>query len=241
MGRPLGTKGTRPLAFSICSAVIGDARRPVARYWCAECGTTLDIPQKSGGKIVPELIAETARTVHGWQASANTGAPTRCAKCIAAAKDRPPNDVDSELRRFRMRAMSTTTVATPTPKPDVDDKTVAIRETRPDQRIAIRNLLDRHFDGDVGCYLADWSDQKIAETVKVARQVVEKARDFAYGPIRVSPAEAAARMDIAALRKELSEDKAAFDTLIEERRKDHARAMAKLDELEKRLTGRAAA
>ncbi len=61
------------------------------------------------------------------------------------------------------------------------------REITPDQRLAVRNLLDHHFDDGVGGYINGFSDQQVAEQAGVPRIFVERAREAAYGPIRLDP------------------------------------------------------
>ncbi len=74
------------------------------------------------------------------------------------------------------------------------------RQITPDQRLAVRNLLDHHFDDGVGGYIDGFSDQKVAEQAGVPRIFVERAREAAYGPIRLDPVVGQLREDVAALK-----------------------------------------
>lgn len=77
---------------------------------------------------------------------------------------------------------------------------IPIREATNDQRVLIRNLLDKHFDDAVGTYLDSMSDAAIAEKAGVPRVVVERIREAAYGPIKVDPEIQAIRTELAALK-----------------------------------------
>ena len=83
----------------------------------------------------------------------------------------------------------------------------------PDERVAIRSHLDKHFDDGVGAYLDGMSDQRIAETVGVPRAAVERLREAAYGPIRVDPVIVALREKIAAFRLEVDAQQKVLDAL----------------------------
>lgn len=77
-----------------------------------------------------------------------------------------------------------------------------------DQRVAIRNLLDKHFDDSVGSYLDGWSDAKIAGALNIPRIIVERIRDAAYGPLRENPEIRALEAEIVRLAGELDAIKA---------------------------------
>ena len=83
---------------------------------------------------------------------------------------------------------------------------IPIRDATNDQRVLIRNLLDKHFDDAVGTYLDGMCDATVAEKASVPRVVVERIREAAYGPIKVDP-------EIQAIRTELAAVKAAAEKL----------------------------
>lgn len=91
-------------------------------------------------------------------------------------------------------------------------------------RLAIRGLLDKHFDDGTGQYLDGMSDDKIATTLNVPRVHVEAIREAAYGAIRVNPEVAAIKAEIAQARQALSVAQKAIT--------DQA---SRLDALDKRL------
>ena len=87
------------------------------------------------------------------------------------------------------------------PKPDPQPTT--------HQRVAIRNLLDKHFDDDSHRYLEGWTDDKIAEEVKVPRVVVERIREVGYGPwVKEDPEITAIKAMIARIETDLAATKA---------------------------------
>ena len=79
------------------------------------------------------------------------------------------------------------------------------REPTGDERFRIRGLLDSHFDDKAGCYLSDWSDQKIGTDLNLPWAIVAKIREAAYGPIRVDPEVAKLASEHAALKARLAQ------------------------------------
>ena len=75
------------------------------------------------------------------------------------------------------------------------------RQPTQDQRLAIRNLLDRHFDDKAGCYIDGYSDQMIGKEAGVPWAMVTTIREAAYGPIRQDAG-------LGAVEKNLAEAKA---------------------------------
>ena len=67
----------------------------------------------------------------------------------------------------------------------------------------MRALLEKHFDDDRGAYLAGVSDQSLAEIANVPRLWVERIRETAFGPIRVSPEAQQIRADITKAQKDM--------------------------------------
>jgi hypothetical protein len=96
-------------------------------------------------------------------------------------------------------------VPAPAPAPKL---AIVPKQPTADQRLAIRNLLDKHFDDGVGCYLDGMDDQKVAERVGVPRLIVEQIRDAGWGPVKVNPEMVALRAEVAALKAELEKQSA---------------------------------
>ena len=59
-------------------------------------------------------------------------------------------------------------------------------------------LLETHFDADQGCYLNDYSDERIAKETDISKDAVKKYRIEAFGKIKPPN-------DIYLLRQELRE------------------------------------
>lgn len=184
--------GTKPLGFTMVGVRSGDAgHASAARFTCSRCPETIDI--RITGILNPEWAAKDAR-LKGWEAEAHN--KTRC-YCPKHSKSTRINDPNSELKKMEAKM--------PPVLPPAKTE-VPLRGPTAEQRNRIRSLLDRWFDGDEGCYLEDWSDQKIAETASVARIVVERARDAAYGPILLTP-------ELVSLRKEMAELKKGIENI----------------------------
>lgn len=82
-----------------------------------------------------------------------------------------------------------------------------------EQRVKIRNLLDKHFDDGSGRYLDGFSDQKIGDSIGVPRIHVEQMREAAYGPIKVDPEFARLENEILRLLSEINEVRMALGKL----------------------------
>lgn len=155
--------------------------REVARFVCAECFDRGEVD--TGGTVDPRMIVGKADRI-GWKLDPKKHGRTYCPKCAGARK--APAAPKQEA-----------TMATPP---------IPIREATNDQRVLIRNLLDKHFDDAVGTYLDGMCDATVAEKASVPRVVVERIREAAYGPIKVDP-------EIQAIRTELAAVKAAAEKL----------------------------
>ena len=149
--------------------VTESGRKPRARFWCVECGANVTVScAGDDGRITPAFAEKAARRL-GWQAWALSKTKTFCPKCL---QQKPKTDTDSELRK----------VVTMPPT------LVLPKEPTPDQRLAVRNMLDKSFDDKAGMYLDGMTDQVIAERAGVPRVIVERIREVGYGPIKVDPA-----------------------------------------------------
>ena len=146
----------------------------VARFSCAQCPRKLDV-NVNRANVSPLMPAAKARNM-GWIVDPDKNArETRCPDCAK-------------------------------PKPIKKEKTVKVEteiKVTTEQRIAIRNILDKHFDDAAGMYLDDMSDEKVAQAVKIPRAVVERMRETAYGPIRVTAEVVAMRAEVAGFRTQL--------------------------------------
>ncbi|EME69899.1 hypothetical protein H261_10859 [Paramagnetospirillum caucaseum] len=82
--------------------------------------------------------------------------------------------------------------------------TPAVRPATPDERMRIRHKLDGVFDDAKGMYLDGYSDQRVAEELKLPRKMIEQIREAAYGPIRTDPEIEQLRTDITSLVSQAS-------------------------------------
>jgi hypothetical protein len=96
-------------------------------------------------------------------------------------------------------------------------------------------LLDKNFDDEGGYYVADYSDQRITEEANVPRVLVERLRDLAYGPIKVSPETMALRSEIAALMTKLNNAERDAEQLSQIMRREIEEVRATLDAIGKRI------
>lgn len=181
--------------------LVNNGARVTARFACTRCPSAVDYAVS--GKLNPEMMAKRAER-DGWRANPWRASGTLCPQC---ATRRYTNDPDSELKRkvVPMAKPPAPTRTAPVPAPAAASTLTVVRDPTPDQRSAIRGHLDKHFDEGLGAYAGgDMNDQRIAELVGVPRVVVEKIREAAYGPLRMTPEVVALRNELASLRSELT-------------------------------------
>lgn len=187
----------KQLGFEKSNIKISGTHFPAALFTCTKCGEQLHIKYPDG-KLNPEGLAKAAHKA-GWTAHALLPSVTRCPDC----KDKQTiNDPDSELRKMEAKL-----AAQPHPinhfKPETALPVVALREPTPDQRALIRKTLEAHFDEDAGCYLDGYDDERVSQEAHVPRLVVERVRDAAYGPIRITEGQQRALQRTAVLKGQL--------------------------------------
>lgn len=201
LGIPMRPKGRLPrmgysdTAFDKISRSVDGRPAAFAHFVCKGCGAVLDLPMEGHGSMPPEGYAKRA-VAKGWLAHPTKRARIFCQTCATA---RPNNDPDSELKKMSVTPLPTSIPPT--------------REITADERLRIRNALDKNFDDGVGCYLDDMSDDRIATQLGVPRVFVERMREAAYGPIRVDPVLAGLRAELAQSKRELDAAKATLSKL----------------------------
>lgn len=185
--------------FVIGRSVLGHHKQTKAIFTCVKCQAICEVTPRF--PLNPEAAAHAARRL-GWAADGYRKSAARCQSCLTR---------------------STTSEIVPMPDPTprriqaVPDKP---REATQTERLHIRALLDKTFDDGVGSYLSGYSDEKVAEELKVPRIFVERIREAAYGPIRVDPELAAIKQEMAGLlanQRELAERLAALAKRVEAR------------------------
>jgi len=173
-------------AYEVVTERADDGKmRSRARFVCQGpgCEKIYDHTIRSGEPLNSMAMVNKMRA-EGWAAHHINVRDTYCPQCLALAKAMN-NDTNSELKKLEMK-MSAQPAA---PQPDTapqKETVVALTPMTADQRVKMRHLLEGHFDEGIGCYTDGWSDQTIAENVGVARVHVEKMREAAYGPIRIT-------------------------------------------------------
>lgn len=162
--------------FQIMRRREGDRMVQVRRLFCAQCDAHHDI---TAGTLNVEQVAKRFRAL-GWDVDFRHIQAAICPTCSAK------------------KAMKEKTRMATTPAPAAPENP-ADRAPTPDQRAAIRRLLDTHFDDKVGGYLDGYSDQRIGKDLSIPWSWVQQLREAAYGPIRIDPAVAEAQARLAAL------------------------------------------
>jgi hypothetical protein len=186
------TAKTRPLSYDVIQVRDTRGIRSVARIWCAQCGETLDITLSTNHHA--DAVERRARA-KGWECDKNRASRTICPDCKARPRTvvrlippKPP----AAPRPVVASSASPITMEIPMTTP-------ALRPATPDERMHIRHKLDEVFDDSKGMYLDGYSDQRVAEDLKLPRKMIEQIREAAYGPIRTDPEIDQLRADIAAL------------------------------------------
>ena len=177
----------RALSYDVLQVRDITGPRTIARLWCAQCGDTLDITLSSAHHA--DGVERMARA-KGWDCDKNRPRRTICPDCKARPsppiKPAAPNPIKPTIRKEMLMT------------------TPALRPATPDERMRIRHKLDGVFDDAKGMYLDSFSDQRVAEELKLPRKMIEQIREAAYGPIRTDPEIEQLRTDIASLVSQAS-------------------------------------
>lgn len=171
---------TRPLSYDVVQVRDTTGPRTVARLWCADCGETLDLTLNS--PYHADGVERMARA-KGWDCDKNRPSRTICPDCKARPRQPIMAATMKPTKLTIRKEMPMTTV----------------RPASPDERMRIRHKLDGVFDDAKGMYLDGFSDQRVAEDLRLPRKMIEQIREAAYGPIRTDPEIDLLRTDIAAL------------------------------------------
>ena len=102
------------------------------------------------------------------------------------------------------------------------------------------SLLDDHFDVDKGAFDAGWSDARVAKETGLAESAVTKARDAAYGPLKVPAEVLAAGRENGDLRAKMTKDVADVRAIVDQLERELSDRLAKLEAEIARIVGRAA-
>lgn len=179
----------RPLAYETLVDRSSGTPTFTARMACRACGAHGDLTIGEH-KHNPEWVAKKFRE-RGWEADAHNARKARCPECsVSVPKRAPPADLPPDTAPHQ-----------PVTKMEQQPMTKETRQPTQDQRLAIRSLLDRHFDDKAGCYIDDFSDQRVGKEAGVPWAMVTTIREAAYGPIRQDAS-------LGAVEKNLAEAKA---------------------------------
>lgn len=172
------------LPFTISRTLVNGSWVEKARFTCARCDAHAEFPLiRQTRAFNPESTIKNAAGA-GWDVK-HGSTRAECPRC-------------QNQRRERAKGEK------PGPKAEVIMLQPVTKPLTPDQRLRIRALLDKHFDDGAGRYLDGYTDQRVADELKVARVHVETIREAAYGAIRVPPEMEAAERAVAALEARLS-------------------------------------
>lgn len=162
--------------------------RSFARATCGSCGSHAD--HALTGTHNPEMVVKHWRR-DGWTIDFG---PARHNRCPACSK-RPKVKGDPEAL---LRPLAEVIPMKTAPAPAAAAATAA-RDLTPDEKAAVRRLLDSNFDDAAGMYLDGYGDRRVAEECNVPAACVTRLRELAYGPIRIDPELAALKADAADL------------------------------------------
>ena len=201
-----------PRAYRNAIVSVGNTTRAVIRFTCVNCCNELEIanndPRKHGS-----FFGSQARR-RGWQTDGEAINKVLCPDCRKAPAYRTRRD--AELDSVVMTALPAPLTIEGHAEEVVKEAAFMPKELTQDQRMQIRNLLDKHFDDKAGCYLVGddgtaESDQSIGETVGIPWGEVTKIREAAYGKILIDPVVASLRSQLAGIEAEVAKIRHALD------------------------------
>jgi hypothetical protein len=171
----------RQTGYTIVSVRRGNGLVSIAQFRCIACGETTDVTL-GGSAANPQVIANIAK-LRGWQTDAYRVNRIYCPACLGE-----PVPDENPIQEVLMSD---------------SPKRPELREPTPDERVRIRELLDRYFDDELGAYANDYSDERIGlEAGDVPWAIVTRIREAGWGPIRQTPQIVEVRRDLDMLRKE---------------------------------------
>ena len=156
------TPAGRKRSYQIASGFIDGAGRIRMTTWCANCPRTETVNWTHG---YDDTLMTRYWTNAGWDFHTHNKRGVVCPDC---KKPKGPNVMETQKR--------------PEVIPLRTAETVVQSLTR-DQRHKIRQLLDTHFDDEIGRYMNQWSDKRIAESLDLPLASVRELRETAFGPL----------------------------------------------------------
>ena len=98
-----------------------------------------------------------------------------------------------------------------------------------EERRAVRDLLDRHFDDNTGRYIDGYSDERIGAELNLPWKLVTELRELAYGPLRGDSELDEIRSMICAIRSEVGKIATTMSAAIDAAQSAAMAAASKLD------------
>jgi hypothetical protein len=185
----------RDRSYEKISVTRGGKLVTVARFAGGKCGSVGDITLGSKNEN-PQRLASFMRQ-RGWQADAHRRDRTKCPTCLGVAPQ-------LEL------------VVRPEGIPSDQGEDEQMRKPTPDQRQKIRELLELHFDEELGVFAEGWSDERVAlEAGDLPRAVVSEMRDAAWGPVLMNEKTLKGLTDLAEAKQEYGKLRTDLDQLRE--------------------------
>lgn len=129
----------------------------------------------------------------GWELEVDrTGHPV----CPACIKQRRAGRAGDKPAKESAVSPPSATVTPMRPAMSAANANASPRLLTVDEKVKVRNLLDRFFDDAAGNYIGGYSDQRIGEECSVPWASIAALRDMAYGPLKSNP-------EVEAIRAEL--------------------------------------
>lgn len=236
MTMPVSTRTGMEIGFVITGAADEAGKyHSVARFYCDGCSQVLDRHIKSG-EMNPEMIAKWARR-RGWVVISGRPGHVTCPDCVneqalKKMEDEPmPNLKPVKPIGNGNGASPPAPIITPEVIPPTSQRTLTT-----EQRVRIRHLLEANFDEELGYYVGGYSDQRIAEELDIPRVLVERAREFAYGPIKVTQAQLEARHKMEDFARRITDLESAGRELARQITQDVVDLRKELDMLRREVT-----
>ena len=220
-------RGT-PAAYDTVSVFENGGYQTYVVTHCIECGEETRVHWNTGGAD-PRFVDKKMRGL-GWHYDAFKPKACVCPTCVTGKKtfqrvdpstvevtDSPDGieivfTLPSEETMAKtansfvpttMPSTSTAVLAAAQAQSDADD-TVGRTTLTANEKARMRRLLDIHFDDQLGRYIDNYDDERVAKETNIPRKYVTEYRELAYGPLKADPAVEAVKAEVAALRKELS-------------------------------------
>lgn len=176
------------------------------RMRCGVCSAYVDITNEWWGST-DDVLLKFERA--GWTVSEHQTKHCKCEHCQIVKPHKEMTLMTSIMNSTKSKPLQlapTVVEEVPLPRqalvPSTPGGAVTQRATS-GQKDKIRELLDGNFDTKRGCYLDDWSDDKIAREVDLPRAVVTTIREVGYGLILTDPELDAIRAQLGAMQRDV--------------------------------------